>query len=164
MDVLDEDLLNFWRAMNANGVRYIMVGGVAVNFHGWQRMTDDIDIWVDDTAENRKHLRSAFREYGFGDIEALERIQFIAGWTDFNLTSGTRIDLMSSIKGLESYAFDECFQLASIADIYGVKIPFLHINHLLEAKKATNRSKDQLDIIELNKIIQISKGKDEHPE
>lgn len=44
MDVLDEDLLNFWRAMNANGVRYIMVGGVAVNFHGWQRMTDDIDI------------------------------------------------------------------------------------------------------------------------
>ena len=35
MDVLDEELLNFWRILNAHGVRYIMVGRIATRFHGY---------------------------------------------------------------------------------------------------------------------------------
>lgn len=37
-------------------------------------------------------------------------------------------------------------------------IPFLHINHLIYAKKATNRPKDRLDVIELEKIRIIIDG------
>ena len=55
------------------------------------------------------------------------------------------------MKGLEGYSFDECLELATIATIANLKVPFLHINHLIANKKAVNRPKDQLDVIYLEK-------------
>lgn len=56
------------------------------------------------------------------------------------------------MKGLENKSFDDCYKQARIADLDGVKVPFLHINDLLANKKAVVRPKDQLDVIELEKI------------
>ncbi|WP_460686309.1 hypothetical protein [Niabella aquatica] len=53
------------------------------------------------------------------------------------------------MKGLEGYSFEQCLKLAGVADIDGVLVPFLHINHLIANKKAVNRPKDQIDIIYL---------------
>ena len=61
------------------------------------------------------------------------------------------------MKGLENYSFDECLTLASIASIENIQVPFLHINQLIANKKAVNRSKDQVDVLELEKIIQLRK-------
>ena len=44
MDIFDEELLEFWKALNANQVKYLMVGGFAVNMHGFSRATQDVDI------------------------------------------------------------------------------------------------------------------------
>jgi hypothetical protein len=44
MDILDEGILDFWAAMSKAGVRYIMVGGFAVNVHGFIRATQDVDV------------------------------------------------------------------------------------------------------------------------
>ncbi|MBC8051740.1 MAG: hypothetical protein H7Y13_01610 [Sphingobacteriaceae bacterium] len=156
MDVFDEELLKFWKALNSNAVEYLMVGGVAVNLHGFQRTTADIDVWINDTIENRRSLRIAFFDYGLGDFETLERMQFIPGWTYFHLNNGIRVDIMTSIKGLEDYSFLECLEFASIATIYETEIAFLHVSHLLQSKKASNRPKDQIDIIALEKIKKLS--------
>lgn len=43
MDVMDEALLEFWNCLNQNTVKYIMVGGLATRFHGFNRSTDDLD-------------------------------------------------------------------------------------------------------------------------
>jgi hypothetical protein len=51
--------------------------------------------------------------------------------------------------------FDECLGMAAIADIDDIKVPFLHINQLIANKKAVNRPKDQIDVIELEKILRI---------
>jgi hypothetical protein len=59
---------------------------------------------------------------------------------------------MTSMKGLESLSFDDCYESARIADLDGVLVPFLHINHLIANKKAVGRPKDLLDVIELEKI------------
>lgn len=159
MDVFDEELLKFWRALQKNNVMYIMVGGVATNLHGYQRNTDDIDVWIKDSVENRKNLRTAFNEYGLGDFEPLERMQFVPGWTYFYLNNGLRLDIMVSMKGLEDQSFEECYALAYKANIFDVDVPFLHINHLLANKKAVNRLKDQLDVQELERIMQINQEK-----
>jgi len=45
--------------------------------------------------------------------------------------------------------------MASIADIENVKIPFLHINQLIENKRTVNRLKDQIDITMLNEIRKL---------
>lgn len=42
-----------------------------------------------------------------------------------------------------------------------VSVPFLHINHLLANKKAVNRPKDQVDVIELERIKEITKSNDQ---
>ena len=101
MDVFDEELLRFWKIANKLHLKYIMIEGVATNLHGYQRTTEDIDIWI------------------------------------------------------ENSNFDTVLKSSSIATIYGINIPFLHINDLIHTKKAANRPKDQQDIIELEKIRKI---------
>jgi predicted nucleotidyltransferase len=155
MDIFDEEILKFWAALQDQKVRYIMVGGYATNLHGYQRYTGDIDIWIDDNIENRHQLRKAFAECGMGDYYMLETMQFVPGWTDLHLMNGLRLDIMVNMKGLEGYSFDECLNMASVADIDGVQVPFLHINQLIANKKAVNRPKDQLDVIELERIQKI---------
>jgi predicted nucleotidyltransferase len=155
MDIFDEEILKFWAALQDQKVRYIMVGGYATNLHGYQRYTGDIDIWLDDNTENRHLLRKAFVQCGMWDYYMLETMQFVPGWTDIHLMNGLRLDIMVNMKGLEGYSFNECLSMASVADIDGVKVPFLHINQLIANKKAVNRPKDQVDVIELERIQKI---------
>ena len=155
MDIFDKQILKFWAAMQNAKVKYIMVGGYATNLHGYQRFTGDMDIWIEDTVENRKRLREAFIQCGMGDFDMLERMQFVPGWTEFYLINGLRLDILVNMKGLEEYSFDECLEIASIADIDNIQIPFLHINQLIANKKAVNRPKDKQDVIELERIIKL---------
>lgn len=152
MDLLDEDLLEFWATLNRHGVKYIMVGGFAVNMNGFIRATKDTDLWLQDSVENRKNFREAYAELGYGDFPSLETMQFVHGWTQFYLAQGIILDIMTGMKGLEDVSFEECYEQAQIADLEGVKVPFLHINHLLANKKAVGRPKDQIDVLELEKI------------
>lgn len=160
MDIQNDELLYFWKTLNDNNVRYIMVGGVATRMHGYNRSTDDVDIWLEDTKPNRKNLRAAFNEFGYGDQLAFETIEFVPGWTNFQIGADIVLDIMTEMKGLEHLTFDECLQQASFADIDGVKVPFLHINQLIQNKKVVNRPKDQVDVIELEKIKKIREEND----
>ena len=155
MDVLDDGLLQFWRLLNENSVRYIMIGGFAIRFHGFNRATEDVDLWLDDTLENRKRLRKAFRELDYGDFEEFETLQFVPGFSSITIAGGIDLDIMTSVKGLDQYSFEECLDMASLADLEGIRVPFLHINHLIENKKKLNRPKDQIDVIELEKIKKV---------
>ena len=138
MDVLDEELIKFWRKLNDNNVRYIMVGGFAIRFHGFDRNTDDLDLWLEDTIENRKNLRKAFWELGYGDFEMLETIQFVPGLMNFKISGGIELDILTDMKGLEYLAYRECLDMASIADLEGAKVPFF--NPLIENKKINKSS------------------------
>lgn len=152
MDIFDEEIIKFWNALSDNKVKYIMVGGYATNLHGFQRYTGDMDIWIEDTIENRLNLRKAFAAADMGDYYMMETIQFVPGWTDFRLNNGLRLDILVKMAGLEQYTFDECLSIATIAKIENIEIPFLHINQLIANKKVVNRFKDQLDVAELEKI------------
>ena len=159
MDLMDETLLDFWKSLNHFGVKYIMVGGVAVNLHGYSRITKDIDIWIKDTIENRRQLGLAFAQFGYDEIN-VEDFPFVPGWTDFYIGSGIRLDVLIEMVGLEDFSFDECLDIASIASIENISVPFLQINQLIVNKKVVNRSKDQVDVIELENIIRLAKQMD----
>jgi hypothetical protein len=160
MDVLDEEFMRFWRILNDNHVRYIMVGGIATRFHGYNRATDDVDIWIEDTLANRQNLREAFIELGYGDYVSIETMQFIPGWTSF-YAAGVELDIMTDMKGVENESFETCLAQASVSNLEGVLVPFLHINHLIANKKAVNQPKDQMDVIQLEKIKKI---RENHPD
>jgi predicted nucleotidyltransferase len=151
MDIYDDDVIRIWRALSENSVRYIMVGGFATYFHGFERSTQDIDIWLEDTLENRKKLRSVLATLDFGDFPMIETMQFVAEWSSIK-HGNIELDIMTNMKGLENLTFDDCLARASVAEIDGIEIPFLHINDLIANKKTVNRPKDQIDVIELEKI------------
>ena len=152
MDTYDEELVALWRSFAKYGLSYIMVGGFAVNLHGFNRTTADIDIWIKDTTKNRGALRKVLIDIGYPDLPQIQTIDFVPGWTTFYLSAGLELDVMTFLSGFEQDTFDDCFKYASIAHIFELEIPFLHINQLLEEKRKTNRPKDQIDVIELEKI------------
>ncbi len=158
MDILDDNIIAFWKSLAANEVEYIMVGGFASILHGVSRITQDVDIWLKDNKENRRKFRIAVASIGLGDFEELETTEFIPGWTNIYLSHGIELDIMTYLKAFPQSSFEECFQKAYIANIEGVDIPFLHINQLLQEKKANARPKDLLDIEELENILTLKKN------
>lgn len=133
-----------------------MVGGLATRYYGYNRNTDDIDMWLEDTSENRINLRKAFKELDYGDFPSIETMQFVPGWTSFH-AAGIVLDIMTEMKGLEDLSFSECYNMSNIVSIEDVHIPFLHINHLIQNKKIVNRKKYQVDVEYLEKIKQLRK-------
>jgi len=82
-------------------------------------------------------------------------MEFVPGWTSFYIGHEIELDIMTSMKGIEDLTFTDCLEKASIANLNGILVPFLHINQLIANKKAVNRSKDLIDVIELEKIKKI---------
>ena len=156
MDLYDEEILGLWQALDQNAVAYIMVGGFATNLNGFSRFTADMDIWIKDNLQNRKALIKSLEEIGLPHYGALETTQLVPGWTSIALPSGFDLDIMTYIQGFEQADFDECFKYASEIEIAEISVRFLHINHLIRAKEASNRPKDQIDLIELKKLRDAS--------
>jgi hypothetical protein len=154
MDVLDDEIINLWKSLYQNNVQYILIGGFATNLHGFNRITADLDIWIKDTAENRKNLKNALAKLGI-DFKGIETMDFVPGWCSIFLSSGFELDIMTWLKGFDQSTFDDNYELTDTAILYDIPIKFLNLNQLIEAKKASARNKDLIDIIELEKIKKL---------
>lgn len=160
MDIYNKELVNFWSILEKEKVEYIMIGGLAVVLHGYVRATGDIDIWLNDSKENRIAFANAMKHYNY-TINDIETFNFIPGWFDFYIGILFKLDVITEMKGLESLTFKDCLDKASTAKINEMKIPFLNLNHLIENKKAINRLKDQLDIKHLTEIKNLRRKNEE---
>jgi hypothetical protein len=65
---LSLDFKEFFESLNRNNVRYLVMGGYAVAFHGHPRYTKDIDVWIEVTTENVARLIQALDDFGFGSV------------------------------------------------------------------------------------------------
>jgi hypothetical protein len=52
--MLSRDFREFLESLNANSVRYLVVGGYAVALHGYPRYTKDLDVWIEPTAQHKQ--------------------------------------------------------------------------------------------------------------
>lgn len=66
---LPKDFKEFLKLLNANGVKYLLIGGYAVGFYGYPRATNDIDIFVAKDMENARRLVKTLAEFGFSPNE-----------------------------------------------------------------------------------------------
>jgi hypothetical protein len=71
--VLNQDFKEFIASLNANGVRYLVVGGYSVAFHGDPRYTEDLDVWLDMTPANAEKIVRAIEAFGFGSLGLKEQ-------------------------------------------------------------------------------------------
>ena len=66
--VITHDFKEFIESLNGNDVKYLVIDGFAVAFHGHPRYTKDLDIWVNSTNSNVKKLLKALNDFGFGSL------------------------------------------------------------------------------------------------
>jgi predicted nucleotidyltransferase len=147
-DIFQEDFRDFLKALNDQQVKYIMVGGMAVILHGHSRVTGDMDIWVECKKENYQKLAQAFHQFGMPLFDmTLQKFLSVKENDVFSFgRNPVGIDIMTAVKGLD---FDETYNLSEIFEDDGLPIRLIHINQLIEAKKASGRLKDLDDIKQL---------------
>lgn len=144
--VLDKNFREFLELLNSNEVRYLVVGGYAVAFHGHPRYTRDIDLWIDRVPENAKNLMFALAEFGFGSVD-LKAEDFLTEDQIVQLGQPpNRIDLLTSISGVE---FSECFESKVVGVIDKIPINFIGLELLVKNKKASGRLQDLADVEKL---------------
>lgn len=144
-NLFSSDFRDFLEACNDNQVEYILVGGFAVILHGYQRVTGDMDVWVNRTEDNYRKIERAFRQFGMPVFD-MTLDAFLNHPTLDVFRFGRRpnaIDLMVKVKGLH---FEDCIDLAPWFEDEGLKVRVLHINHLKQAKKEAGRFKDFDDL------------------
>jgi hypothetical protein len=148
-DYFNEDFKDFLKAINNHQVEYILVGGMAVILHGYVRTTGDMDVWVKKTKDNYGRIVKAFDEFGMPVFDMTEK-NFLSDKFDVWMfgVEPVKIELMTAVKGLD---FDEAFKKSLIHQEGDLPVRFLHINSLIDAKKAAGRYKDLDDINQLQK-------------
>jgi hypothetical protein len=148
-DYFNDDFRDFLKALNNNNVEYILVGGMAVILHGYVRTTGDMDVWVKRTKENYKRIVRAFHEFRMPVFDMSEE-NFLSD--DFDVwmfgVEPVKIELMTAVKGLE---FEDAYKKSQVHDEDDIPVRYLHINSLIDAKKAAGRFKDLDDINQLQK-------------
>ncbi len=135
-----DDLVGLCKSLNADGVKYVVLGGFAVNYYGLNRGTTDIDILVDPSEENISKIKKAMaylpekaaEEIAPGDVEKYKVV---------TVADEIVIDLMAKAcgvtyktAGIEYYKFKD------------VTIPIVTLSTLIKTKQHSVRPKDKEDI------------------
>jgi hypothetical protein len=124
---------------NKHQVRMLMIGGGAVNFHGYQRHSADIDFWIDTTQENFKKLINVFQEMEYDIIDFPAAVK--------NKQQNISIKFNKS--------FDDAYSESSkhqVKEVQYLRWNVLSLEDLITSKIKANRPKDLLDIIQLKEI------------
>lgn len=69
-----KEAADFLSLLNKNNVQYLIIGGVAVNVHGFTRATGDLDIWYNPSKENFHRLLTTIKTFGF-DVAPIEKLE-----------------------------------------------------------------------------------------
>ena len=152
-DIGDEQFLIFLAAMQKRQVRYMLIGGMAVNFHGYIRTTQDMDIWLAPTNENRDLFFEVLLDIGYTEEE-------ITIYRDEDFTTFFKCsigDVSSSIDCLTfvhpNINFDEAENAMIKHELgNGVVLNVVNYDFLRNMKILTHRQKDWLDVSKLDEI------------
>ena len=154
------------RALNAAGVRYLIAGGLAVNAHGYPRLTNDIDLVV---ALNRENILESFRALtalGYRPLVPITAEQFSdpvlrQQWIDqkgmrvLNLFSDQHRETSVDIFVYEPFEFDIEYAAAMEGELLpGLYARFVSIPALINMKEAAGRPRDVDDIQHLRWILE----------
>ncbi len=145
--VLNQDFKEFIQSLNDHKVRYLIIGGYAVAFHGHPRYTKDLDVWIELDPTNAANILQALTHFGFGSL-GLAKDDFLE--PDQIIQLGyppNRIDMLTTLAGVD---FDECFASKVVATIDDIQMNFIDLENLKKNKKATGRLQDLADLENLS--------------
>ena len=141
--MLSQDFREFVQSLNANHVRYLVVGGYAVALHGHPRYTRDLDVWVEMHPENAANVVRALEQFGFTSL-GLATTDFLIPNQVIQLGyPPNRIDLMGTLPGVD---FPSCYAARVQVELDGVLVNFIDLENLKKSKRASGRLQDLADL------------------
>lgn len=141
--MLNRDFKEFIQSLHANNVRYLVVGGYAVAFHGHPRYTKDIDIWLARDEANAQRVVDALHDFGFASL-GLEPADFLAADQIIQLGyPPARIDLLTTLAGVD---FETCYAARVEVILDGVPVAFIDLDNLKKNKRTAGRRQDLADL------------------
>ncbi|MEZ4880966.1 MAG: nucleotidyl transferase AbiEii/AbiGii toxin family protein [Flavobacteriaceae bacterium] len=146
----DKNIRDFIKGSHKHEVRMIMVGGGAVNFHGYQRHSADIDFWLEPVTENFKKLILVLQEMGYDIDDFPEEVKM--------QQQNISIKFSPSILNLEiitnfsvNKPFSKAYEESVLVQKNGLQWRVLSFEDLIASKIKAGRPKDLLDIQELQR-------------
>jgi hypothetical protein len=148
---------HIFQQLNTAGIEYIVVGGVAMNLHGLPRFTGDIDILLALDSSNIEKMSILMKEMGYekrlpvtleelGDekhaVQLIKEKNLIA----FTFNNPEQPQASIDIVVGESLRFENYKKHCVFVDTWGLQIPVVSIDDLIDMKRATHRQKDIEDV------------------
>jgi len=144
MESVFNKFLELMASLEKKDVEYVVIGGIAINLHGFSRNTEDIDLFVNPNEDNIKKLQaSLFETFKDNDIyeitlEELKKYPVIRYISE----ESTTIDVITKLG--DRFDFSDIEYDIKIID--GIKIKFANLKTLYMLKEKTYREIDQLDL------------------
>ena len=147
--------ISLLRAFLAGNVEFAVVGGMAVNAHGYVRATNDLDVFIRLTQENARAAFMALSAAGM-PLEGFEASDLLVD--EEHLRFGAIEDHIDILASIGEMPFDQVWRNRVESSIDGLTLPFISREDLIENKKQVGRLRDLADVEEL---ILVAKSKPE---
>jgi hypothetical protein len=142
---------------------YVLVGGLAVALHGYQRVTMDVDVVLAMEPQNIERFIAGAKAAGLKPvmpvaIESLARADLLGQWQRdkgllaFALHGTDAQATMLDVLIAPAVPYADLRRDAVMINAGAYRIPVASIDHLIALKSGTGRSRDALDIEALNKL------------
>lgn len=145
------------QAFNKYEVEYLMIGGYAVIYHGYNRTTGDMDIWLKPTIDNQKKVCDALVYCGFdaASIDQLNQYDFREAVLFYFGVEPQKIEFMTRVALVDfEMAYTQRINVVLEDDF---EIPMINLDDLILTKINTGRTKDKADIEELQRLQKYKK-------
>lgn len=154
---VSRDFEELFACFNAREVKALVVGAYAVAFHAKPRFTKDLDVWVEATEENARRLLQALEDFGFGGLGLVPGDFTVTGRIVQLGYPPNRIDLLTSLAGLEfAAAWD-----ARVEGLYGDQpVSYLGRADLVRNKQTVGRAQDRVDLAALGAADDLDSRKE----
>lgn len=134
-------LARVFRSLRAHDVRYLVIGGLAVNFHGIPRSTFDLDILIQSTDTNARRLLDALEEAGLRTAREISAQDLLKNEVTI-FQDYVRVDVQTATPGID---FDPAWLNKLIAIFGETEIFIVAKKDLIASKKAAGREVDLQD-------------------
>ncbi len=149
------DFKDLLRALNANGAKYLIIGGHALAVHLVPRMTKDLDLFIRSDDQNAKAVFNALAQFG-APLQGMSPADFVDGTTFQIGQEPDRIDILQRIDGI---TFDEAWANRVEGTIDGeISTSVISKDDLIRNKLASGRDQDLVDVKKLRESASVSES------
>lgn len=153
MDILNSEFLFFLRCAQQNNLRYLLIGGYAVNYYGYIRNTDDMDIWLAPDNINKQAFIDTLlcMKYPAEEVAALHEKDFTTYFMGSIGSDESKIDVITIVHYALSY--DDADKQKQVFEIEpGLFLYIVPYHFLKDMKLRAGRDKDFFDVARLDEL------------